>query len=46
MEFNIVELKRVVIQSINRGEDDIQSFRKLAKGDFNRIFEITIKDSL
>jgi len=46
MEFNVAELKRTVIQAVDRCEDDIQSFCKLAEGGFNRTFEITMKDSL
>ncbi|KAM5453108.1 hypothetical protein MaudCBS49596_002884 [Microsporum audouinii] len=42
--FNVQELKRVAAASVNRHEADIQSFRKLAEGGFNRIFEITMKD--
>jgi aminoglycoside phosphotransferase (APT) family kinase protein len=46
MEFNVVELKRTVMQAVDRCEADIQSFRKLAEGGFNRTFEITMKDGL
>ncbi|RMD43642.1 hypothetical protein DV735_g1434, partial [Chaetothyriales sp. CBS 134920] len=46
LQFNIVELKRAVAQAVNHSEDDIQGFRKLAEGGFNRTFEITMKDGL
>ncbi|RMZ77268.1 hypothetical protein DV738_g4502, partial [Chaetothyriales sp. CBS 135597] len=46
LPFNVVELKRAVAQAVNHSEDDIQGFRKLAEGGFNRTFEITMKDGL
>lgn len=33
-----------MVQAVDRCEDDIRSFRKLAEGGFNRTFEITMKD--
>ncbi|EEH04098.1 phosphotransferase enzyme family protein [Histoplasma capsulatum G186AR] len=42
--FSVRELKRVAAASIHRHETDIKSFKKLAEGGFNRVFEITMKD--
>ncbi|KAK2765652.1 hypothetical protein FQN54_008508 [Arachnomyces sp. PD_36] len=40
----VEQLKRVAASSISRHESDIKSFRKLAEGGFNRVFEISMKD--
>lgn len=42
--FNVDELKKAAAKSVNRPTSDIQSFRKLAEGGFNRVFEISMKD--
>jgi hypothetical protein len=44
--FNVGELKKIVVAAINKDVTDITCFRKLAEGGFNRVFELTINDSL
>ncbi|RMY04672.1 hypothetical protein D0868_06820 [Hortaea werneckii] len=44
--FNVSALLAVAAQSINRQKEDIKSFRKLAEGGFNRVFEVTMRDGL
>ncbi|EFQ99340.1 protein kinase subdomain-containing protein [Nannizzia gypsea CBS 118893] len=43
LAFNVQELKRLAAASVNRHESDIKSFKKLAEGGFNRVFEVTMK---
>jgi hypothetical protein len=42
--FNVDELKEVAAKSVNRSTSDIASFRKVAEGGFNRVFDISMKD--
>jgi len=44
LRFNVEELKKVAANALNRPTSDIKSFRKLAEGGFNRIFEISMID--
>jgi hypothetical protein len=43
-EFNVPELKRLAAASVNRGSEDVASFKKLAEGGFNRTFLVTMRD--
>lgn len=43
-QFDVSELKRLAAESIGRAASDVQSFRKLAEGGFNRIFLVTMGD--
>lgn len=42
--FNVPAFKRLAAQSINRPENDLTGFEKLAEGGFNRTFLITMRD--
>ena len=42
--FSPEELKRVAAASVHQSGNEVGSFRKLAEGGFNRVFEITMKD--
>ena len=42
LPFNITELKRAAAAAVNKDLADVQSFRKLAEGGFNRTFELSI----
>jgi hypothetical protein len=42
--FNVDELKKAAAKSANRPASDIISFRKIAEGGFNRVFDISMKD--
>ncbi|KAF3394555.1 Endochitinase B1 [Penicillium rolfsii] len=42
--FNVPELKRLAALAVQRKEDDIVGFEKLAEGGFNRSFIITTRD--
>ncbi|KAF1917508.1 kinase-like domain-containing protein [Ampelomyces quisqualis] len=44
LAFNVDELKEAVATSVNRPTSDIKSFRKIAEGGFNRVFDISMKD--
>jgi hypothetical protein len=44
LEFNVNELKKAAAKSVNRPTSDIKSFRKIAEGGFNRVFDISMKD--
>jgi aminoglycoside phosphotransferase (APT) family kinase protein len=44
LPFNVNELVKAAAKSVNRSESDVKSFRKMAEGGFNRIFEIAMKD--
>ncbi|OTA33642.1 hypothetical protein BTJ68_08196 [Hortaea werneckii EXF-2000] len=44
LTFNVSALLAAAAQSINRQKEDIKSFRKLAEGGFNRVFELTMRD--
>ncbi|CAK1366384.1 unnamed protein product [Cercospora beticola] len=44
LKFNIPALLEAAAKSIDRSKKDIKSFRKLAEGGFNRVFEVTMKD--
>ncbi|CAK3994612.1 26S protease regulatory subunit 4 [Lecanosticta acicola] len=46
VHFNITALLEAAAASINRQKSDVKSFRKLAEGGFNRVFEITMRDGL
>ncbi|GIJ83906.1 phosphotransferase enzyme [Aspergillus pseudoviridinutans] len=43
--FNAAQLNRIAAASIGRPEQDVSCIRKLAEGGFNRVFEITMRDS-
>ncbi|ORY19269.1 hypothetical protein BCR34DRAFT_621097 [Clohesyomyces aquaticus] len=42
--FNVDELKNAAGNAVNRPASNIKSFRKLAEGGFNRVFDISIVD--
>ncbi|KAF2258095.1 hypothetical protein CC78DRAFT_587545 [Lojkania enalia] len=42
--FNVGELMKAAAKSVNRPTSDITSFRKIAEGGFNRVFDISMKD--
>lgn len=44
--FNIPALMGAAARSVGRNTADVQSFRKLAEGGFNRIFELTMRDGV
>ncbi|KAF2750959.1 kinase-like protein [Sporormia fimetaria CBS 119925] len=44
LPFNVEELKKAAAKSMNKPTSDIESFRKVAEGGFNRVFGITLKD--
>lgn len=44
LPFNVDELKKAAANSVNRPISDIESFRKIAEGGFNRVFEISMED--
>ena len=46
MPFNVNELIKAAAQSVNKYELDVKSFRKMAEGGFNKVFEITIDDGM
>lgn len=45
LTFNIENLKKIAAGSINRSSTDIKTFRKIAEGGFNRVFEVTMRDN-
>ncbi|KAL5331653.1 hypothetical protein ACEPPN_001188 [Leptodophora sp. 'Broadleaf-Isolate-01'] len=42
LHFNVAELKKAAATAVNKDAANVQSFRKLAEGGFNRAFELTI----
>ncbi|CAO2655038.1 Nn.00g117710.m01.CDS01 [Neocucurbitaria sp. VM-36] len=44
LAFNIDELKKAAAKAVNRPTSDITSFRKMAEGGFNRVFDMSMKD--
>ncbi|GIZ47268.1 hypothetical protein CKM354_001036500 [Cercospora kikuchii] len=44
LTFEITALLEAAARSVNQSKKDIMSFRKLAEGGFNRVFEATMKD--
>ncbi|KAH8707543.1 kinase-like domain-containing protein [Phaeosphaeriaceae sp. PMI808] len=46
LAFTVDELKEIAAKSVNRSISDIKSFRKIAEGGFNRVFDISMKDGL
>lgn len=44
LAFNVDELKKAAAKSVNRPTADVKSFRKIAEGGFNRVFEVSMTD--
>lgn len=44
LAFNVDELLKAAAKSVDRPTSDIKSFRKIAEGGFNRVFDISMKD--
>lgn len=44
MPFNVDELKKAAVKSINKPVSDVTSVLKFAEGGFNRVFDISMKD--
>ncbi|KAH8724530.1 kinase-like domain-containing protein [Phaeosphaeriaceae sp. PMI808] len=44
LPFNVDELIKAAAKSVDRPTSDVKSFRKIAEGGFNRVFDIVMKD--
>ncbi|RMY17246.1 hypothetical protein D0867_06172, partial [Hortaea werneckii] len=44
LTFNVSALLAAAAESVGRRKEDTKSFRKLAEGGFNRVFEVTMRD--
>ncbi|KAH9834716.1 26S protease regulatory subunit 4 [Teratosphaeria destructans] len=46
LTFNVSALLEAAARSVHQSKEDIKSFRKLAEGGFNRVFELTMRNGL